>query len=62
MPKHPQDRDQQDPERAWQHRGTTRQLPAQTPHRGHRTRPGALSWRELNSLPANPVRHHLNPH
>ncbi|MEG3635563.1 DNA repair protein [Micromonospora palythoicola] len=62
MPKHPHDRDQQDPERAWRHHGATGQPPTQTPYRGHRTRPATLSWHDLNSLPAGPVRHHLNPH
>ncbi|GIJ36346.1 hypothetical protein SAMN05216284_102240 [Micromonospora sediminimaris] len=62
MQKQPQDRDQQDPERAWRNHRLTGRFPAQAAYRGHRTRPGTLSWCELNSLPAGPVRHHLNPH
>ncbi|GAB3848818.1 hypothetical protein GCM10029963_32270 [Micromonospora andamanensis] len=61
MPKQPQDRYQQDTGCAWRGLGTTGRFPAQAPYRGHRTLPGALSWCELNSLPAGAVRHHLNP-
>ncbi|GIJ19965.1 microtubule-associated protein 11 [Micromonospora lutea] len=62
MPKHPQDRFQQDTEHAWGDLGRTGRFPAQAPYRDHRTRPGALSWRELNSLPVGAARHHRNPH
>ncbi|WBB56820.1 DNA repair protein [Verrucosispora sp. WMMD573] len=62
MQKQPQDRDEQDPERAWRHHRLAGRFPAQAAYRGHRARSGTLSWRELDSLPAGPVRHHLNPH
>ncbi|NLU79491.1 DNA repair protein [Micromonospora sp. HNM0581] len=59
--KQPQDRDQQDPERTWRNHRLIGRFPAQPAHRGHRTRPDALSWCELNSLPTGAVRHHLKP-
>ncbi|MTK02041.1 DNA repair protein [Micromonospora sp. CP22] len=62
MPKQPQDRFHQDAERPWHHHGSTGRFPTQARYRDRRSRPGRLSWRELNSLPAGAARHHLNPH
>ncbi|MDG4792671.1 hypothetical protein [Micromonospora sp. WMMD1082] len=59
----PNDRYQQGSERTWGAHLTAGQFPAQPPHRGRRARVGALSWSELDRLPAGAsARNHLNTH
>ncbi|SCG66785.1 hypothetical protein GA0070560_12412 [Micromonospora halophytica] len=55
MPMQPNDRYQQDSERAWQAAEAAGRFPTQPPYREARTGRGAdavLSWSDLNSLPA----------
>ncbi|MEH0981014.1 DNA repair protein [Micromonospora sp. CPCC 205556] len=55
MPNQPNDRYQQDTERAWQAAAAAERFPAQPPYREARTgrdTNAALSWSDLNSLPA----------
>ncbi|WBB70572.1 DNA repair protein [Micromonospora sp. WMMD812] len=60
MPNQPNDRYQQDTERLWRVPEAGR-FPAQPPHRGARSDDAALSWAELNKLPAGAsARHGLN--
>jgi hypothetical protein len=64
MPNQPNDRYQQDTERLWRTPGVAERFPAQPPYRGNRgaTRADALSWGELNKLPAGTsTRRNLNP-
>ncbi|MEV5768397.1 DNA repair protein [Micromonospora sp. NPDC052213] len=64
MPNQPNDRYQQETERLWREPGTAGRFPAQPPYRGNRgaTRTEALSWGELNKLPAGTsTRRNLNP-
>jgi hypothetical protein len=49
MPNQPNDRYQQDTERTWRATEAAGGFPAQPPYRGARA---ALSWGELNELPA----------
>ncbi len=51
MPNQPNDRYQQDTERAWRAAGDAPLVPAQSRYRESRA-DGALSWAELNALPA----------
>ncbi|TDB79405.1 MULTISPECIES: DNA repair protein [unclassified Micromonospora] len=55
MPKQPNDRYQQDSERAWRPAEAAGRFPGQPPYQEARTGHGAqatLSWSDLNSLPA----------
>ncbi|MEV4659236.1 DNA repair protein [Micromonospora sp. NPDC049301] len=54
MPIQPNDRHHQDPERLWRATEPADRFPAQPRYRGTRTTggPDALSWSELNKLPA----------
>ncbi|MCO1599648.1 DNA repair protein [Micromonospora sp. RHAY321] len=51
MPIQPNDRYQQDPERLWRSTEPADRFPAQPRYRGTRAT-DALSWAELNKLPA----------
>ncbi|WP_091107521.1 DNA repair protein [Micromonospora citrea] len=60
MPNQPNDRYQQDTERLWRAPEDAGRFPAQPPYRGNRGE--ALSWGELNRLPAGAsTRRNLNP-
>ncbi|MGW4502620.1 DNA repair protein [Micromonospora sp. NPDC004336] len=64
MPNQPNDRYQQDTERLWRAPAEAGRFPAQPPYRGNRgaARAEALSWGELNRLPAGAsTRRNLNP-
>ncbi|MEU5913983.1 DNA repair protein [Micromonospora sp. NPDC047527] len=62
MPIQPNDRHQQDPARQWRATGAAGRFPAQPRHRARRTS-GALSWAELDALPAGTSSlRHLNAH
>ncbi|MGC5021187.1 DNA repair protein [Micromonospora sp. DT47] len=55
MPNQPNDRYQQDNERAWRAAEAAGRFPAQPPYREARSGRGenaSLSWSDLNSLPA----------